>query len=373
MKLRQLLIIMCLAVAMIPISIIGGFQGFEFATLLLISIVLLVTLVVSFFISHFITRSVVKLTKNIDRISKGDLDVQLENSEIYEINNLTASLNRVMASLKLAIHKVGVKRGEIFEETMKARQHAEEKYQRLVETLPDCVWEASAEGTCTFCSSQSTSSLGYSPDALIGKSVFAYSTPDEAKKIKEFFSSCDQQRSIEVWWTQEDGEELLIQTTVIPLFDSEGKITGFFGFHRNLTMLSASLDDTWKPEQKTGRLDTPKETVVGKNPDRLVEPCFSEVMFVFDEHLSIIDCSQPFLDHLGYTKEEMLSLRVPDVDIFETTESVAQKLQKIKNQGTLKMKTMHRRKDGSSILVQENIQYNKNDDTFICYITEEHL
>ena len=123
MRLRLLLIIMCLAISLIPIAMISGLQGFQIASAFL-GLVLIVTFTVGYAISYFITKPLVTLTKNIDEISKGNLDVELERSEIYEINNLTASLNRVMTSLKLAIHKVGLKKEDIFEEVVKAKEEA---------------------------------------------------------------------------------------------------------------------------------------------------------------------------------------------------------------------------------------------------------
>jgi nitrogen fixation/metabolism regulation signal transduction histidine kinase len=120
MRLRWLLTIMCLVISLIPIAMISGLQGLEIATMFL-GLILLVTLSVAFGISYFISRPLVKLTKNIDEISKGNLDVELEKSEIYEINDLTNSLDRVMASLKLAINKAGVQKKEIFEDAVKAK------------------------------------------------------------------------------------------------------------------------------------------------------------------------------------------------------------------------------------------------------------
>ena len=101
---------MCLGMAVIPIGLIGIIQGFRSESVFLIGIIFIITYTVSFVVAYFITKPIEKLTKNIDKISKGKLDVTLENSEIYEINNLTVSLDRVMASLKLAIRKVGVKK-----------------------------------------------------------------------------------------------------------------------------------------------------------------------------------------------------------------------------------------------------------------------
>ena len=71
MKLRVLLVVMCIAISMIPIGIIGGFQGFKFATVFLIGIILIATFFVSLVMAYFISRPLEKLTKTIDKISKG--------------------------------------------------------------------------------------------------------------------------------------------------------------------------------------------------------------------------------------------------------------------------------------------------------------
>ena len=69
MRLRALLIIMSLTISLIPIALIGGFQGFEIATVSL-AIIVGVILIVSFMMSSLITRPIKKLTKNIEIIAK---------------------------------------------------------------------------------------------------------------------------------------------------------------------------------------------------------------------------------------------------------------------------------------------------------------
>ena len=71
---------------MIPIGIIGGIQGFQSKSIMLIGLIAVVTFVTSIIVSYLISRSIENLTKNIDELSRGKLDVELEKSEIYEIN-----------------------------------------------------------------------------------------------------------------------------------------------------------------------------------------------------------------------------------------------------------------------------------------------
>jgi len=245
---------MCLAVSMIPIGIIGGLESLSYSSFLIV-LIFSVTFVVSLVISFFITRPIVRLTKNIDEISKGRLDVDLENSEIYEINNLTDSLNRIMASLKLAIHKVGVKKDEIFEDTVKFSEIAEKKHEVIFE-----------------------------------KGQF--------EKNKNIISA----NSSEEIWTEHE-------------FDS---------------------------------------------------------IFILDEKANILDCNENMYKKLGYTKSEMLSLNMADFDALESKKDLSNKINKAKKEGAISFKSIHKRKDGSAILVFENLQYDKDKNKFKCIVREDY-
>lgn len=234
MKLRTLMILMCLAISMIPIGIIGAINGFESTSYILIGLILLVTFIVSFFISYFITRPLEKLTNDIDSISKGELEVNLESSEIYEINNLTNSLDRIMASLKLAVVKVGVKKDELFEDAVNATKNIGEK-------------------------------------------------KEETQTQKE-----------------------------------------------------------------------------------------NDSMFIFDENANIVNCNDNMYNMLGYTKDELLGMNISDFDALETKQDIIAKINKIKTQGPMVFKTIHKRKDGSSVLVEQNIQYLSDQNKFKCIVRQEH-
>jgi PAS domain S-box-containing protein len=386
MKLRGLLIIMCLAISMIPIGIIGGFQSFEFFTLFLIALIIAVTFIVSFIMSHFITRPLEKLTKNIDKISKGNLDVALEKSEIYEINHLTQSLNRVMTSLKLAINKVGVKKGEIFEETIKAKEEAEERYQDLLKNIDDWAWETDAKGKYVLCSEKIADALGYTPNEVIGKTIFELMPLEEAKKAKAVFTErCKKQEPIhqlENYYTHKDGHKVCIYTNAVPIFDKNGNFSGYRGIQRDITTNKQSQQTIEELIIKNKKLKEMRETKGDliykenhKNQNNTIKNIESEnefdLYFIFNEKAEIVDCNELMLDHLGYAKKEILKLSIKDIDALETEESIKKKIKEIKNQGTINVKTIHKRKDGSSVFVKEKIQYLKDKNIFKCIIKEE--
>ena len=390
MRLRVLLIIMCLAISMIPVGIIGGIGNFQIAAGFL-GLIFIVTFSVAFVMSYFISRPLEKLTRNIDEISKGNLDVELEKSEIVEINTLTDSLDRVMASLKLAIHKVGIKKGEIFEEVMKAKEEVEEKYQDLLDNIEEWAWETDAKGVYVSCSKKVADVLGYTPEEVVGKTIYELMPPDEAKKVKPIFSEYSKKQELihklENYYLHKDGYKVCVFTNAIPIFDKDGNFCGYRGVHKDITTHRQSEDKIGEliiknkkllemrkrtrellneSEDMNGRIMSQEERIEGKRLEKEMDS-----MFIFDEKARIIDCNKNMYEHLGYTKEEMLSLNIADFDALETQESIKKKIDEIKKQGNIHVKTIHKRKDGSSIFVSENIQYLKDENKFKCIVKED--
>lgn len=385
MKLRALLIIMCLAISMIPVAIIGALQGFEIATAFL-GITILVTFVVSLIISYFISLPIEKLTKNIDEISKGNLDIDIEKSEIFEIDKLINSLKRVMASLKLAIHKVGVKKGEIFEETIKAKQEVEGKYENLLKSMDDWVWEIDENGICKYCSENISYSLGYKPSEIVGRKIVELIAPEELRNVKNNFNKItrNKQKNIGKFETRlihKNGQNISVFTNFISIFDDSGNFRGFMGIGKDNTKLKIAEE---KIEELNKKLSDMKERIRGIHREKIqIEKPIKEItpnidteaefdaVFIFDEDANIIDCNNNICGKLGYEKEEMLSLKLTDLDYLENKADIKNKINKIKELGKTRLKTIHKKKNGSSLFVNEDIQYLKDKNLFRCVVKED--
>ncbi len=390
MRLKVLLILMCLTISLIPVGIIGGFADFKVATAFL-GLILVITFVVALAMAYFISRPLEKLTKNIDEISKGNLDVELEKSEIFEVNNLTESLNRVMTSLKLAIQKVGVKKGELFEETLKAKEAAEEKYQDLLKNIDDWAWETDAKGVYISCSAKVAETLGYTPEEIIGKSVFELMPSEEAKKTEAVFKDASKKQEpidkLENYYIHKDGSKVRVFTNAVPVFDGEGDFQGYRGIHKNITTHVQSELKIEELIQKNKRLremrmksphvfneltDIQEKLIRTEEKLKTNQPEEEfDYMFLFDEQANIVDCSENIDKKLGYKKEEMLLLNLTDFDLTEDKEGIEKKIKQIKKQGIIRLKTIHKRKNGSSVLVTEDIRYLNDRQIFQCAVKED--
>ncbi|KYK21095.1 hypothetical protein AYK25_03705 [Thermoplasmatales archaeon SM1-50] len=385
MKLKWLLTVMCLVISLIPIAMIIGLQGLEIATKFL-SLIIFVTLTIAFIVSYFISIPLVKLTKNIDEISKGNLDVELEKSEIYEINNLTNSLDRVMASLKLAINKVGVQKDEIFENAIKAKEQVEQNFENLLKKIDGWIWETDEKGICTLCSKKVTETLGYCPKELIGKDICGFLHSDDAKKLKEniFTISRDKRtvtNKLDLYWKEKTNKEpVWVRTFVIPVFNTTGTFQGLRCFSRDATDYKATENTIAELQKKIGELNKQLHEI-SRQPDKqssLSKPINETVtkqefdyMILFDEKTKIVDCTDDIEKKLGYSKKEMLSLTFSDVVYLESPNNIKASLEEIKKQGNKYIKDIHKKKDGSSIFVSEQIRYLKDRNVFICMVKQE--
>ncbi len=384
MRLRALLIIMSLTVSLIPIGIIGGFQGFEIATVSL-GLILIVILIVSFTMSSLITMPIKKLTKNIEVISKGNLEVGLEKSEIYEINNLINSLKRVMVSLKLAIYKVGITKEDIFEETMKEKNAAESRYTSLLKVVDGWIWEIDNNGVWQFCSEKIFNSLGYQPSEIVGKNISEYLDPKDKLKIKKILKSSttktdeNQPTVLELNFRHKSGDNVSFVSSIVPFYDDSYDFLGFRGMNRKISDIPQDKIGVEEktPELKKDELKSPekKEKIV-TTPTR--SPVISTVTkkdfdyyFFFDNDTNIVECSNNIAEKLGYNREEILSLNLVELDCFEKKDNIKNKVDLVKDKGKMNFKTMYRKKDQRIILVIETIRYLKDMDLFECLVKEE--
>ena len=386
MRLRALLIIMSLTISLIPIGIIGGFQGFEIATVSL-GLILLVILVVSFMMSSLITRPIKKLTKNIEVISKGNLEVGLEKSEIYEINNLINSLKRVMVSLKLAIYKVGITKEDIFEETMKEKNAAESRYTSLLKVVDGWIWEIDNNGVWQFCSEKLYDTLGYKPSELVGKNIFEYLDSKDKIKFKKIIKksttksedNLNSPTNLELNFKHKSGDNVSFVSSIVPFYDDSYDFLGLRGMSKvnysDYEEKPVKAEEI--PEFKEERIEAPEKkesigSIVKKIPTvSSVSTKDFDYYFFFDNDTNIVECSSDMSEKLGYDRSEILSLSLEKLDCFDKKDNIKSKVDKVKDQGKMNFKTMYRKKDHRKVLVVETIRYLKDIDLFECLVKEE--
>ena len=200
---------------------------------------LFVTIVVSiaafllcFLLANTLSISINRLASFAEKISSGRLDCESHEKGIREIESLSKNLDKMRNNI----------RGKLA-----AIRASEEKFRALVETSCDWIWEVNAEGIYTYVSPQVESILGYTMKEVLGKTPFDLMPQDEAERVSRLFSALVEKglpiHNLENIGIHKDGRLLTLETSGVPVFDNEGKVTGYRGIDRDVTSRKLANDE----------------------------------------------------------------------------------------------------------------------------------
>lgn len=227
-------------------------------------------------------------------------------------------------------------------------QHAEEElrasYDRLeslIEALPDWIWETNADCSLTYCSPQVESLLGYRPEEVLGKQFADLLAPEEPAATREALAdrvgSCRPFSGFRAAYAHREGGRVILETSGVPIIDEDGVWRGCRGIHRDVT---ASVRASERLRRTQYAVDRMNDAAFWIGPDG-----------------RFIEVNEAACRGLGYTKDELLRLRVSDVEAVVPAESWEGFWSDLKRQGRQVFESRHRRKDGSEFPVEVSVNY----------------
>lgn len=121
----------------------------------------------------------------------------------------------------------------------KALRESQRKYQALIETTSDFVWETDSLGRYTYCSPQTERLWGIKPEEITGKSAFDLLPLNEDQDVVEpFLNLAAVPRpfaGLEVTTFDGQDHQIFLEVSGVPFFDDFGKLLGFRGISRDVT------------------------------------------------------------------------------------------------------------------------------------------
>lgn len=124
-------------------------------------------------------------------------------------------------------------------ERTSALKKSAERFRNMVETVSDWVWEIDEKGAYTYCSARVRELLGYEPQDLIGKSPFELMPAAEAARVAAIFGALVTERkpllALENVNLHKNGHEVVLESSGVPVFDSDGAFKGYRGIDRDIT------------------------------------------------------------------------------------------------------------------------------------------
>ncbi|HBV96209.1 MAG TPA: hypothetical protein DEF36_04085 [Desulfotomaculum sp.] len=174
-----------------------------------------------------------------------------------------------------------------------ALRKSEERFRSMVESTDDWVWEVDPRGVFTYVSPQIKDMLGYSPEEVVGRTVFHLMAKEEARRVNNIFRSFADQlksfRSFEIKVLHKDRFPVFMETNGVPFF-SEGEFLGYFGIIRDITQRRLAAEKLAYAHQQL-------QDIIEFLPD---------ATFVLDQNRIIIAWNRAIEEMSGAPKEDMI-------------------------------------------------------------------
>jgi PAS domain S-box-containing protein len=135
-----------------------------------------------------------------------------------------------------------------------ARRETEERFRNLVETTSDWVWETDENAVCSYASPKVRDILGYEPEEVLGKTPFDFMPLPEAQRVADIFTrlaraqqgfSCQENTNI-----HKNGHLVVLESSGVPIFNSQGKFLGYRGMTRDITERKLALEALRESEER---------------------------------------------------------------------------------------------------------------------------
>ncbi len=280
-----------------------------------------------------------------------------EEIPLYEVELLHKNGKRVPVELSVAslpdaegrpVGRIGVvrditdrKRAE------KALHESELRFQDIALSSVDWVWEVGKDGRYTFASGRVKEILGYEPNELLGKTPFELMPDDEAKRVSVIFREITADRrsiiDLENWNLTKQGKKICLLTNGVPIFDNNGELSGYRGVDKDITERKKAEEALRDREQRY----------------RSVLQTVFDGFWISDMEGRIVEVNDSYCEMVGYSREELLKMSIPDVEAIEDPEETAAHIKHILEYGYDRFTTRHRRKDGKIVDVEVNATYSE--------------
>jgi len=100
---------------------------------------------------------------------------------------------------------------------------------------------------------------------------------------------------------------------------------------------------------------------------RLTLQTTSDGFWIVDPNGNFREVNKAYCDLSGYSHEELLQMRITDVEAVESQKDTTERIQRIQKEGSDRFETRHRRKDGSEFDVEVSVNLLSESGLMVCF------
>ena len=215
-------------------------------------------------------------------------------------------------------------------EAVKKLQHIEEIYRSTIGRISDGLISIDTEGYYTYVNNKAGQILNRKPGDLLGKNIWKefpelldqpfYKAYERAMNNQEYVYLEVYDRSVAKW----------IENHIYP---SSNGVSVFF---MDITERKKKESDFVKPAKRNA----------------LILDMMQYSFLLTDAELNVVDVNPAFCKTIGYTREEVLKMKVTDFDVKLSANEIKQNLKKTIESGIIQFETKNKKKNGVIIDVE---------------------
>ncbi|KAB2928820.1 MAG: response regulator [Dechloromonas sp.] len=255
----------------------------------------------------------------------------------------------------------------VLNETMAELLRQQTHLHTLVATIPDLIWLKDKDGVYLACNPRFEEFFGASEREIVGRTDFDFVDAE----LAGFFRRNDQAAmaaggpsSNEEWLTfARGGYRGLFSTTKTPMSLPDGTLIGVLGVAHDITPLRRALDELAGHRDRLEEKVSERTAALERTHRQLLETQFAMdsvgigIHWVDPGDGRITYVNRHAADMLGYTVQEMLAMRVPDIDDKVTPEFFAATIDQVRREGSLQIESVQKARDGRRIPVEISLYH----------------
>ena len=213
----------------------------------------------------------------------------------------------------------------------------------LIENSPLAIMRLDEEGTILSCNPAAEGMFGWSAAELVGQKI-PMVPPDERETVREVLQRVAQGErftGLERQRLRQDGSLVDVSISVAPMYDETGTYAGIVNLMEDITPRKEAEAALREREAKY----------------RAVIETSDDGFCIADMEGRFLEFNDAFVDLLGYSREELLTMSVPDIESQKTPGEVAAAIEAVRREGHSFFETRLRSKDGRIWPAEPNISY----------------
>ncbi len=234
-------------------------------------------------------------------------------------------------------------------------EFSKDKFLQIIESIKECYFEVDLKGNITYFNNSFCELTGYSREELFGLNYKYIADEENQKKVLEGFNTVyktgEPLTDFEYQFKNKNGDKVIGETSVYLKCDSKGNKIGFYGLFRDVTKRKEE-EERFKEELEQLVSFKIKELRESEEKYSNLFHHSNDAIFLHDMKGNIIDVNQRALEQFGYTRSEILKLKVPELHPITELEASKKAFEEISKKGVIKFEISFKKKNGKIFLAE---------------------